>query len=53
MTHPAPHTLATLQPIEYPPELPVSLCREQIREAIMAHQVVIVCGETGSGKTTQ
>lgn len=37
----------------YPPELPVVEQREQILEAIKAHQVVILCGETGSGKTTQ
>ena len=39
--------------ISYPEELPVSSRREDIRKAIEAHQVVIVCGETGSGKTTQ
>ncbi len=38
---------------EFPPELPVNQRREEIAEAIRAHQVVIVCGETGSGKTTQ
>ena len=38
---------------EYPPELPVTLRREEIAAAIREHQVVIVCGETGSGKTTQ
>jgi len=38
---------------DYPPELPVTQKREKIAEAIRAHQVVIVCGETGSGKTTQ
>ena len=37
----------------YPEELPVSAKREEIRRAIEQHQVVIVCGETGSGKTTQ
>src|SRR5690606_22776147 len=37
----------------YPPELPVTQKREEIAAAIRAHQVVIVCGETGSGKTTQ
>jgi ATP-dependent helicase HrpA len=37
----------------YPEELPVSANREEIRRAIAAHPVVIVCGETGSGKTTQ
>ncbi|KAB1643217.1 ATP-dependent RNA helicase HrpA [Gulosibacter chungangensis] len=39
--------------ITYPPELPVSQRREEIAEAIRDHQVVIVAGETGSGKTTQ
>ena len=38
---------------EFPPELPVSGRREDIAAAIREHQVVIVCGETGSGKTTQ
>jgi len=37
----------------YPEELPVSARRADIAEAIEKHQVVIVCGETGSGKTTQ
>jgi ATP-dependent helicase HrpA len=40
-------------PIEFPPELPVSGRREEIARAIAQHQVVIVSGETGSGKTTQ
>lgn len=39
--------------ISYPPELPVSQLREEIADAIQEHQVVIVAGETGSGKTTQ
>ena len=39
--------------IAYPPELPVSERRDEIAAAIREHQVVIVCGETGSGKTTQ
>ena len=38
---------------DFPPELPVSTKREEIAQAIRDHQVVIVCGETGSGKTTQ
>lgn len=38
---------------EYPLELPVSGKRDEIAAAISKHQVVIVCGETGSGKTTQ
>ena len=39
--------------IAYPPELPVSAARERILEALAAHQVVILAGDTGSGKTTQ
>jgi ATP-dependent helicase HrpA len=39
--------------IEFPESLPVSARREEIMAAMQAHQVVIVCGETGSGKTTQ
>ncbi len=39
--------------ISYPPELPVSGRRDDIAAAIRDHQVVIVAGETGSGKTTQ
>ncbi len=39
--------------IRYPDELPVSSRRDDIAAAIRDHQVVIVAGETGSGKTTQ
>ncbi len=39
--------------IEYPALLPVSQKRDDIAQAIADHQVVIVAGETGSGKTTQ
>lgn len=39
--------------IQYPESLPVAACRDQLAEAIQGHQVVIVAGETGSGKTTQ
>ena len=39
--------------IAYPPELPVSARRADLLEAIADNQVVIVAGETGSGKTTQ
>ncbi|MFF2632518.1 ATP-dependent RNA helicase HrpA [Microbacterium sp. NPDC058021] len=39
--------------IVYPPELPVSAARDEIARAIAEHQVVIVAGATGSGKTTQ
>jgi ATP-dependent helicase HrpA len=40
-------------PIDFPAELPVSARREDIARAIRDNQVVIVSGETGSGKTTQ
>ncbi|WP_206996832.1 ATP-dependent RNA helicase HrpA [Trinickia mobilis] len=40
-------------PIEFPEALPVSGRRDEIARAISGHQVVIVSGETGSGKTTQ
>ena len=39
--------------IEFPESLPVSARRDEIAAAIGQHQVIIVCGETGSGKTTQ
>nr|MCS5569960.1 DEAD/DEAH box helicase [Pseudomonadales bacterium] len=39
--------------VSYPPELPISLHCDSIVELIRAHPVVIVAGETGSGKTTQ
>ncbi len=42
-----------IPPITFPESLPVSARREEIARAIQEHQVVIVCGETGSGKTTQ
>ncbi|MCC5861721.1 MAG: ATP-dependent RNA helicase HrpA, partial [Gammaproteobacteria bacterium] len=44
---------ASVPVLEYPPELPVSGARERIAAALAAHQVIIVCGDTGSGKTTQ
>jgi ATP-dependent helicase HrpA len=39
--------------IVYPPDLPVVQRLDDIRSAIASHQVVVVAGETGSGKTTQ
>lgn len=42
-----------LPPVVYPEQLPVSARRREIADAIRDHQVVIVAGETGSGKTTQ
>lgn len=44
---------ASLPTITYPTQLPVSARQEEIAAAILANQVVIVAGETGSGKTTQ
>ncbi len=49
-----PEQISALQAkIDFPENLPVSQERERICELIAQHQVVIVCGETGSGKTTQ
>ncbi|MGO9277602.1 MAG: ATP-dependent RNA helicase HrpA [Streptosporangiaceae bacterium] len=39
--------------VSFPPELPVSQRKDEIAAAIRDHQVVIIAGETGSGKTTQ
>ncbi len=39
--------------MSFPPELPVSAERARIQEAITRHQVTVICGATGSGKTTQ
>lgn len=44
---------ALVPAIEYPEQLPVSARREDIMELIRDNQVVIIAGETGSGKTTQ
>jgi ATP-dependent helicase HrpA len=49
---PASNTPRRLE-IRFPEELPVSGQRQIIKDALSSHQVVIVCGETGSGKTTQ
>lgn len=48
-----PITTSFFPVISYPEELPVSARRAEIAQAIRDHQVVIVSGETGSGKTTQ
>ena len=44
---------ASLPRIHYPPDLPITARRPEILNAIRRHQVVIIAGETGSGKTTQ
>ncbi len=45
--------LAGLPKVTYPPELPISQKRDEIMNTIAQHRVVIVCGDTGSGKSTQ
>ena len=51
---PTPEQIQALhRKIDFPENLPVSQERERICDLIVNHQVVIVCGETGSGKTTQ
>jgi ATP-dependent helicase HrpA len=42
-----------IPPVSYPDELPVSQRKDDIKDAIRDNQVVIIAGETGSGKTTQ
>ena len=44
---------ASVPAVSYPPQLPVSARRDDLLAAIRDHQVVVVAGETGSGKTTQ
>ncbi len=48
-----PHCPRSIPPVTYPEELPVSAKRDEIADALTRHQVIVVCGETGSGKTTQ
>ena len=45
--------LASFPDLNYQTDLPIYKAREEIIEALKSHQVLIVCGETGSGKTTQ
>src|SRR5947208_8275834 len=47
------HRRALAPRAEFPAELPICARREEIAKAISENQVVVVCGETGSGKTTQ
>ncbi len=50
---PAPSNNSFPFRLEFPPELPISVRAEEITAAIGTHQVIILAGETGSGKTTQ
>ncbi len=45
--------MAELPPLRFPPELPITAFKDEIIAAVRKHPVVIVCGETGSGKSTQ
>jgi ATP-dependent helicase HrpA len=44
---------ATRYRLEYPEVLPIAAAREELLAAIKEHRVIVVCGDTGSGKTTQ
>ena len=44
---------AVKNPIVFPESLPVSQCKAEIEKLLSEHQVIVVAGETGSGKTTQ
>ena len=44
---------ATRYTLRYPEDLPISAAREEILEVLAKHRVIVVCGDTGSGKTTQ
>src|SRR6187402_3015776 len=52
-TPPEPARATPIPPIEFPESLPVSARRDDIAAALRSHQAIVVCGETGSGKTTQ
>src|SRR5690348_13083579 len=45
--------LARVPQVAFPEELPIAQHRDRIAELVAKHPVTIVCGETGSGKTTQ
>src|SRR5215467_13468175 len=45
--------VAAIPQVSYPPELPITASLPDIRDALARSQVVVVAGETGSGKTTQ
>jgi ATP-dependent helicase HrpA len=44
---------ATRYTLSYPDSLPIAAAKDEIRAALERHRVIVVCGDTGSGKTTQ
>jgi len=48
-----PSRIVSIPPIEYPADLPITAHRQSLVQLITDHRVIIVCGETGSGKSTQ
>jgi ATP-dependent helicase HrpA len=44
---------ATRYTLKYPEDLPIAAARDEILAALAKHRVIVVCGDTGSGKTTQ
>src|SRR3989454_3397477 len=50
---PRPRPAPPVPPTTFPESLPVSGRRDEIARVLAEHQVIVVCGETGSGKTTQ
>lgn len=50
---PPPDKISPLVAVTYPSELPITALRDEIIEAILRHQVLVITGETGSGKSTQ
>jgi len=44
---------ATTYDLRYPESLPITAARQELLRALAAHRVLVVCGDTGSGKTTQ
>src|ERR1043165_8763345 len=47
------HRAASLGPIAFDADLPIAARRDEIAKTIAESQVIVLCGETGSGKTTQ
>jgi len=47
------HIRRSIPPLNYPQNLPISVKKQEIIDSIKSNQVVIITGETGSGKTTQ